>query len=148
MPFPRTLAKINRRVTNRIVRYIAPWLPGLGLVIHVGRRSGTVYRTPVNLFTADGHYTIALSYGPNTDWVRNVRAAGRCDVITRGKRVRLVDPRIVHDETRAAIRPLERQFLRLLRVADFLVLDTSGTASRPSSSPRRSACSTPPRYRS
>jgi deazaflavin-dependent oxidoreductase (nitroreductase family) len=125
MPFPRALAKLNRLVTNRLVRYIAPWFPGLGVVIHVGRRTGQVYRTPVNLFTADGHYTIALSYGPNTDWVRNIRASGRCDVITMGRRVRLVDPRIVHDETRAAIRPLERQFLRLLRVSDFLVMDAA-----------------------
>jgi deazaflavin-dependent oxidoreductase (nitroreductase family) len=123
MPFPRALAKLNRVGANRLVRYIAPWFPGLGLVIHVGRKSGRVYRTPVNLFTADGHYTIALTYGPNTDWVRNVRAAGGCEVVTRGRRVRLAQPRIVHDETRAAIRTVERQFLRLLRVSDFMVLD-------------------------
>jgi hypothetical protein len=29
----------------------------------------------------------------------------------------------VHDETRARIRPLERAILRMLDVADFLVLD-------------------------
>jgi deazaflavin-dependent oxidoreductase (nitroreductase family) len=126
MPFPRALAKLNRVGLNRVIRHIAPWLPGLGLVIHVGRRSGAVYRTPVNLFTADGHFTVALTYGPNSDWVRNVRAAGGCEVITRGRRIRLVEPRIVHDETRAAIRPIERQLLRLMRVADFLVLDEAG----------------------
>jgi hypothetical protein len=55
--------------------------------------------------------------------VRNVLAAGGCDVTTRGRRVRLRDPRIVHDESRAAVRPLERLFLRVVRVADFIVLD-------------------------
>jgi deazaflavin-dependent oxidoreductase (nitroreductase family) len=125
MPFPRTLAKLNRIGLNRIVRYIAPWMPGLGLVIHVGRKSSAVYRTPVNVFIGDRHYTIALAYGPNADWVRNVRAAGGCEVITRRRRVRLVEPRIVHDEKRAAISPLARPMLRILRVSDFLVMDAA-----------------------
>jgi deazaflavin-dependent oxidoreductase (nitroreductase family) len=123
MPLPRTLAKLNRMGANRLVRHIAPWFPGLGVVIHVGRRSGAVYRTPVNVFTAGGRYTIALAYGSSSDWVRNVVAAGGCQLITRGRRVRLGNPRIVHDETRSAIRPLERQLLRLVRVADFVVMD-------------------------
>jgi deazaflavin-dependent oxidoreductase (nitroreductase family) len=127
MPLPRALARLNRVAANRIVRHIASWLPGLALVVHVGRRSGAVYRTPVNLFTADGQYTFALTYGATSDWVRNVLAAGGCDVITRRRQVRLVAPRIVHDESRAAIRPLERQVLRLLRVADFLVLDEAAS---------------------
>jgi hypothetical protein len=37
--------------------------------------------------------------------------------------VRLGNPRVVHDESRSAIRPLERQFLRLFGIADFLVMD-------------------------
>jgi len=123
MPFPRALARLNRVGLNRIIRHIAPWFPGLGLVLHVGRRSGRVYRTPVSLFTADGHYTIALTYGAGADWVRNVLAEGGCRVVHRGKEVRLAEPRVVHDETRAAIRPLERFFLRLFGIADFLVLD-------------------------
>ncbi len=125
MPFPRALAKLNRIGLNRIVRYIAPWMPGLGLVIHVGRKSGAVYRTPVNVFTRDGHYTFAMTYGPRTDWVRNVRAAGGCEVLTRRRSVRLVEPRIVHDETRAAISPLARPVLWLLRVSNFLVMDAA-----------------------
>jgi deazaflavin-dependent oxidoreductase (nitroreductase family) len=125
MPLPRTLARLNRIGLNRIVRHLATWLPGLAVVEHVGRRSGTVYRTPVNLFTADGHYTMALTYGADSDWVRNVLAGGGCHLVHRRQRIRLVDPRVVHDETRSAIRPLERAFLRVFRVADFLVLDAA-----------------------
>jgi deazaflavin-dependent oxidoreductase (nitroreductase family) len=123
MPLPRALGRLNRIGLNRVLRHVAAWFPGLGVVVHVGRRSGAVYRTPVNLFTADGRYTIALTYGAETDWLRNVLVAGGCDVLTRGRRVRLHNPRVVHDESRSAIRPLERQFLRLLRVTDFVVLD-------------------------
>jgi deazaflavin-dependent oxidoreductase (nitroreductase family) len=125
VPLPRGLARLNRVGLNRLIRYVAPWFPGLGLVVHVGRKSGRVYRTPVNLFTKDGHYTIALTYGPHSDWVRNVLAAGGCEIVTRGRRVQLGSPRIVRDETRAAIRPLERVFLRAVHVADFLVLDAT-----------------------
>jgi hypothetical protein len=36
-----------------------------------------------------------------------------------------VAPRLDHDEQRRGIRPLERQILRLLGVADFLTLRTA-----------------------
>jgi deazaflavin-dependent oxidoreductase (nitroreductase family) len=120
---PRALARLNRVGLNRVIRHVVWWLPGFGLVVHAGRRTGRVYRTPVNLFVDGTRYTIALVYGTESEWARNVLAAGGCDVITRGRRVRLGNPRVVHDESRAAIRPVERQVLRLLRVADFLVLD-------------------------
>lgn len=123
MPLPRAVARFNRFALNRVVRRIAPRMPGLGLVVHVGRRSGREFRTPVNVFTADGRVTIALTYGPQADWVRNVLAAHGCTLITRGRALHLVDPRIVHDATRAAMPPVVRQLLGVLRVADFLVLD-------------------------
>jgi deazaflavin-dependent oxidoreductase (nitroreductase family) len=122
MPFPRAIAKLNRVGLNRVTRHIAPWLPGLGLVIHRGRRSGRTYRTPVNVFVAGDGYVFALTYGPETDWVKNVVAAGGCELRTRGRVIRLTAPRVFHDETRRDIRPLERQALRLMRVADFLTL--------------------------
>jgi len=130
MPFPRRLAKLNRIGLNRVIRHVAPWLPGFGLVLHVGRKSGQVYRTPVNLFTADGHYTIALTYGRDSDWVRNVQSEGGCRVVHRGREIRLTEPRIVHDETRSAIRPVERFILRRFGIADFLVLDEAPPGPR------------------
>jgi deazaflavin-dependent oxidoreductase (nitroreductase family) len=125
MPIPRTIGRWNRVGLNRLTRRLAPRLPGFGVVVHRGRRSGHQYRTPVNVFpTADG-YRFALTYGPDTDWVRNVLAAGGCELQTRGRTVRLVAPRLYHDERRRGIRPVERQILRLLGVADFLSLKTA-----------------------
>jgi len=46
----RTLAAFNLAVTNRITGRFAGWLPGFGIVTHLGRKSGRVYRTPVNVF--------------------------------------------------------------------------------------------------
>jgi deazaflavin-dependent oxidoreductase (nitroreductase family) len=95
---------------------------------HAGRRSGRRYQTPVNVFPAADGYLLALTYGPDSDWVKNVLAAGGCELVTRGRTVRLVSPQLVHDENRRGIRPLERQVLRLIGVADFLSLKTASAA--------------------
>jgi deazaflavin-dependent oxidoreductase (nitroreductase family) len=84
MPIPRRVGQWNKVGLNRLTRHIAPWLPGLGVVVHRGRRSGRRYRTPVNVFPARDGYLIALTYGPGTDWVKNVMAAGGCELETRG----------------------------------------------------------------
>jgi deazaflavin-dependent oxidoreductase (nitroreductase family) len=128
MPIPKAVARWNKIGLNRVTKHIAPWTPGLGLVIHRGRRSGRRYETPVNVFRTEDGYVFALTYGPDTDWVRNVMAAGGCDLITRGRTVHLVGPRLFHDESRRAVRPVERQVLRALGVADFLSARSGGQA--------------------
>jgi len=126
MPIPRRVARWNKAGLNRITRHVAPWMPGFGLVVHRGRRSGREYQTPVNVFPADDGFIIALTYGADTDWVKNVQAAGGCELRTRGRVFRVGSPRVYHDETRHGIRPLEREMLRLLGVADFLSVKTTG----------------------
>ena len=125
MPIPRRVARWNKVGLNRITRHVAPWMPGFGLVVHRGRRSGREYQTPVNVFQADDGFVIALTYGVGTDWVKNVQAAGGCELRTRGRVLRVGSPRVYHDETRHGIRPLEREMLRLLGVADFLSVKTT-----------------------
>ena len=116
-------------MTNRVTTPLARWLPGFGVVHHVGRRSGRRYQTPVNLFPTDGGFTIALTYGTGADWVRNVLAAGGCEIETRGRRVPCEAPRLVHDPAARGIRLPERPILRLLGVADFLSLSAGGAAA-------------------
>ena len=123
MPIPRRVARWNKAGLNRIVKHIAPWMPGLALVVHRGRRSGREYQTPVNVFRAGDGFVIALTYGAeHTDWVRNVLAAGGCELRTHGRTIPLGSPRLFHDQSRSSIRPVERQVLRLLNVTDFLSL--------------------------
>lgn len=122
MPPPNWLAQFNRQATNRITRPLARWLPGFGVVIHRGRRSGRVYRTPVNVFrTADG-YAIALTYGPHAEWVRNVLAADGCELEVGGRRRRLVQPRVIRDPRRWLVPAAVRVILRLVGVSRFLLL--------------------------
>ena len=122
MPLPKALARFNRVVTNPIVRHVAGRLPGFGIVMHVGRRSGRMYRTPVNFFRRDDRYVIALTYGIDSQWVRNVLAAGACDVETRGRSIRLVEPEIAQDPRRRLVPAPVRPILRLVGVSDFMVL--------------------------
>ena len=121
MPLSHSIARFNRRVTNRVLGPLAERLPGFGIVIHVGRRSGAVRRTPVNVFHRGDRYAIALTYGADSQWVRNVLAAGEFDVETRGRRVHLTAPELVHDESRRLVPAPVRIPLRATGVSDFLV---------------------------
>jgi len=76
MVLPRWLARFNRRVTNRLASRLAGDGRPFSTVVHVGRVSGKTYRTPVTVFENEGVYRIALTYGPDADWVQNVLAAG------------------------------------------------------------------------
>ena len=120
MPLPKRLARFNLVVTNRVLGPLARRLPGFAVVHHVGRRSGRRRATPVNLFRSGDDYVIALTYGADAQWVRNVLAAGAVDVETRGRVVHLRDPRLTRDASLVP-RPV-RAILGALRVRDFMVL--------------------------
>jgi deazaflavin-dependent oxidoreductase (nitroreductase family) len=118
----KRMARFNRQVLNHLTRPLARQLPGFGVIIHHGRRSGRIYETPVNVFRSGDGYVVALTYGASADWVRNVLTAGVCDLVTRGSRMPVVVSHIQHDEQRLAVPAAVRPILRLIRVADFLHL--------------------------
>lgn len=122
MPIPRIVARMNRVGLNRLTTHVAPRMPGFGVVVHRGRRSGREYHTPVNVFPRTDGVRIALTYGADSDWVKNVLAAGGCQLHTRGQHLRLSEPQLVHDPDRSGIRPPERAVLHLLKISDFLDL--------------------------
>jgi deazaflavin-dependent oxidoreductase (nitroreductase family) len=122
MPLPKGLARFNRVVTNRVVGPFAARLPGFAIVTHVGRRSGREHSNPVNLFRSGDRYVIALTYGADSQWVRNVLAAGEARVLTRGRSVRLVEPEVVHDPSRALVPAPVRPILGAASVSDFMLL--------------------------
>ncbi|MDQ7904951.1 nitroreductase family deazaflavin-dependent oxidoreductase [Phytohabitans sp. ZYX-F-186] len=121
MVLPRRLARANRVVGNRVLGPVARHLPGFGIVVHRGRRSGRAYRTPVNIFKTTDGYVVALTYGLG-DWTRNVLAAGGCTVEIRRRPVHLTDPRLVDDPTRSAVPLPIRPILAALGVTEFLHL--------------------------
>ena len=124
MPLPERLARFNRRVTNPIARRFAGRVPPFGIVVHTGRRTGRRYDTPVWVFRTGNRSAIALTYGEDSDWVRNVLAAGRCELVMRQQRLIATNPRVVGaGEGLGAIPGALRPALRALNVTRFLLLD-------------------------
>jgi deazaflavin-dependent oxidoreductase (nitroreductase family) len=66
-----------------------------GVLHHVGRRSGAAYDTPVVAKVTPRGVLIPLPYGPDTDWCRNVLAAGSCGLTLKGAEYALHSPEIV-----------------------------------------------------
>jgi deazaflavin-dependent oxidoreductase (nitroreductase family) len=118
----RWLAKINIAVTNRITGLFAGWLPGFGILTHVGRKSGKVCRTPLNVFRAPNGFIIALTYSSQSEWVKTVLAAGGCEVKTRGKKYHLCTPKVVPDPTRRRFPIPVRIVLRVVGGDEYMEL--------------------------
>ena len=114
MRVPRAVAQFNRRVTNPVARSITPWLPCLGTLEHVGRKSGRQYQTPLLVFKTQDGFVILIGYGPQTDWLKNVLAGGPTVLHKRGKALALASPRIVSKaEAAPLVTPGPRVFYRL-----------------------------------
>lgn len=83
----------------------AGWLPPYAVIEHVGRRSGKQFRTPVNAFytTVDGKpgVVIALTYGPDRDWLKNLKAAGGGRMRRNAKTFDISEPRVVSKDEAA-----------------------------------------------
>jgi len=124
VPIPKTMTKVNRTLFNPIIRPFAGRIPPLAVVNHWGRSSETAYRTPIFAFPASRGFVIALVYGRNTDWERNVTSSGRCDLVYRNQRHMLVNPHLIsQDEARTTIPAPLWVALRAIRVDSFLKLD-------------------------
>jgi deazaflavin-dependent oxidoreductase (nitroreductase family) len=118
----RWLAKINIILTNRITSLFAGWLPGFGILTHVGRKSRKSYRTPVNVFRTPNGFIIALTYSSQSEWVKNVLAAGGCELKTRGKKYHLSAPKVVHDPSRRRFPFPVRIVLRVVDADEYMEL--------------------------
>ncbi len=127
---PRGVAEFNKRVTNPVARTITPWLPSLGTLEHVGRKSGKRYRTPLLVFRTHDGYAILIGYGLQTDWLKNVLAGGPTLLRKRGRAIALVNPQVVSKaEAAALVVPRSRLFYRAFPYNEAaLLLTDAGSA--------------------
>ena len=102
---PRVVAHVNKFVTNPIqgvwAGRIAPW----AIVEHVGRSSGRTYETPVLAFVRDGRIAISLNYGAESDWVKNVVAAGSFTLVRGGARLPIAGVRVLPADSPDVVKP-------------------------------------------
>jgi deazaflavin-dependent oxidoreductase (nitroreductase family) len=124
-------------------RYFNPFVVRLGLVggrrspwaciEHIGRRSGTIHRTPVLPRRIPDGYEIPLPYGADAHWVQNVLAAGHARLQVHETIFELAEPQIVGAADTQSLTRYERwrgsklgyQYLRVRRTAEM-----PGTFSR------------------
>jgi deazaflavin-dependent oxidoreductase (nitroreductase family) len=122
MPIPESVARFNRVVTNRISRPLAGRLPWFAVIVHRGRKSGNEYRTPVNAWLDDETVIVALTYGPGTDWLKNLEAAGEGEVIAGRTSYRVGRPELIGIEGMKRMPTVVRPILRAIDVDEFALL--------------------------
>lgn len=92
---------------------------------HVGRRSGSEYVTSVGARVVGEYVLIPLTFGNQSDWARNVRAAGGCSITANGRDYRADQPEFL-DMRQAkpllakAFNPVNRAFFHLLGIKQIL----------------------------
>ncbi len=116
-------ARIAKRANPRMVAF-ARRVPPFVVIEHVGRASGRTYQTPVVAFAVRDPDSLGvlvafpLPWGPDTDWARNVRRAGRFDLTRRGTRYTVTNPHVIPADEAAR---LGVRAARLVRDHRFMV---------------------------
>ena len=85
------------RLLNRFALLVAGTriFPLYGVLRHRGRRSGKLYEIPVVVRSSLGGLVIPMPWGQSTDWFLNVKAAGGCTILWKGREYLLTEPSVV-----------------------------------------------------
>jgi deazaflavin-dependent oxidoreductase (nitroreductase family) len=90
------IRRFNQRRLNPItLRNAGKRSSDYAAITHMGRRSGHVYTTPVRALPFGEGFVIPLPYGADTDWCRNVLAAGKCTLRWHEQEYLLEKPEVV-----------------------------------------------------
>jgi len=103
---------------------------------HAGRKSGRAYVTPAGARVSGDVAVIPLTFGNESDWSKNVRAAGGCSIRADGRDYDATGPEFLgRDDAgpllRSAFGPVERASFRLLGIKQFLRLRVVPGGSTP-----------------
>jgi len=120
-PLTKVLNPVMRKLAGRRHVMMA------AQIRHVGRRSGRPYVTPAGARLTGDTFVIPLTFGNSSDWSRNVRAAGGCEIRLDGTDYRAVQPELADREqaapvVRAAFGPVQRAMFRMLGIRQYLLL--------------------------
>jgi len=122
-PFKRFLKRYNDMTRNISGTQRSSW----GLLTHVGRRSGRTYQTSLGTHPYRDGLLLPLGYGTQTDWYRNVMAAGTCTLAWKGRTYHLERPEVISGPDAMRAWPIrDRILLQLAGIHDFVWLHQSG----------------------
>lgn len=137
----RRIRRFNRTVLNPLMLRVADRVRGTypAVVHHVGRASGRAYRTPVVARPIAGGFVIPLPYGVDTDWCRNVRAAGHFAISRAGETTEVGNLEVIGAaEALPLVDERARRSWQRLHIERFLRVRVRGRDEHPSGSPRAS----------
>ena len=94
---------------------------------HVGRTSGREYRNPVSAYPLGDGFVIPVLYGTQSQWVRNVMAAGQFTLRTKGRDFPLERPEIIPPaQAMPAFPTLLQRLMRSQGIQDFVWAHDAG----------------------
>ena len=119
MPYPRWLAKMNKRVVNpKAIRK-----GEYPVVTHVGRTSGRSYQTPLDAYPTKNGYVLVARYGPESDWVQNILAAETATLRIDGEESSLDSPRLVSQKEALDVLVADVPPADFTKAQDFVLMD-------------------------
>lgn len=128
-PLVRIVMRPMTQVLNPVIGRLAGrrHFPMAARLQHTGRRSGRVYVTAVGARVNGDVVVIPLTFGNQSDWSRNVRAAGGCLITVNGRDFEATAPEFLDREDaaadlRAVFGPVVRASFRLLGIKQYLRL--------------------------
>jgi deazaflavin-dependent oxidoreductase (nitroreductase family) len=98
---------LDRKGTRWMLQVLSP--ATVIVLVHRGRKSGRLYRTPVEVLVDDperGELVVSPMWGRNTDWYRNVLAGGLVEAHVRGEERRVGWRELDEAERRAVVQRL------------------------------------------
>jgi deazaflavin-dependent oxidoreductase (nitroreductase family) len=120
-PVLNTVRRISRATKPLVLKSAGQAGNGTSVVRHVGRSSGREYETPVSALPTEDGFVIALPYGPNTDWLKNVLASGSATIVDQGVTHTVDRPEVVPtSEAEPDLPPDTLRGLHLFRVEQCL----------------------------
>jgi deazaflavin-dependent oxidoreductase (nitroreductase family) len=97
------------------------WNPIFAVIEHQGRKSGRHYSTPVAARRTTSGFVIALAFGAQVDWYRNLVSAGGGTIRWRGGSYRMTAPeRLDVASAIATFHPVQRFLLGLAGVDGYV----------------------------
>lgn len=130
-PVQTAVRKVNRVVWNPMaLRDAGEEGASASVVRHRGRRSGAEYQTPVGAYHVDDAIYVVLPYGPDTDWRKNLSAAGSGEVVHEGETFAVGTPEVLSIADNWEVIPeKERTVLRAFKVDSVLRLPVIESAA-------------------
>lgn len=103
------------------------WNPVFAVVVHRGRRTGLERATPVAVRRVTGGFVIALAFGVQVDWYRNLVVADGGTIRWRGSAYPIGSPRPIDGASAgAAFHPIQRLLLRMAGIDGYVRVDATG----------------------